>query len=166
MVFQMVFFRVFFFFLLNKYNIWYCISLRYIACYFDIFIHYNMTAGVLFITLHSYIIILLSIFIILCTISVWLIYYLFQVCTLKPWYLSGHICTPNGSHYVNLRHDIVNPIVLLDVIFHKLSTKRDHVQCKQVNTVSVKSLCVEVWVLCIAVTNARAIITPMHFLCL
>lgn len=56
-----------------------CVSLRCTACFFDTFIYCNVIAIVAILTtLHNYSTILFSIF---CALD--LIYYLFQVCTLK-----------------------------------------------------------------------------------
>lgn len=59
-------------------------KLRHTACYFDIFISYNMISiRTIFIPFHYYRTGLLTIFMILCIRSLWFIYYSLQVSTLK-----------------------------------------------------------------------------------
>lgn len=69
-------------FLKNKFNILH--KLRCMACYVDTFIFCNMnTSVVILLTFHNYSPLMLSVFIRLCVTSLWLIYYLLQVCILK-----------------------------------------------------------------------------------
>lgn len=71
-------------FLCDKFDMLHFVNLRCTDCYFETFIYCNTFATeVLFITLHHYIAILLSAFIILCSRSLCLIYYSLQFYTLK-----------------------------------------------------------------------------------
>lgn len=69
----------FFFFLIEYFDL---INLRYTLCYFDTFIYCNIVFVVIFITVYNYSTVLLSVFIVPCIRSLWLIYYLLEVCIL------------------------------------------------------------------------------------
>lgn len=96
------------------------------TCHFDTFIYCNVAIVAIFITVHNYRT-MLSVFIILCNISLWLIYYSFQVCTLKcqsypspspiswkPPYYSGFYGLDLFGIHIQLEYHLVQYLSLSD----------------------------------------------------
>lgn len=95
------------------------VNLRCIVCYFDTFIHCNMTGTkAIFIPVHHHSTIVVSTFITLCIQSLFFIYFSLQVCTLK-----------HHESYPLTIHSLVTTILLLFFFKNKLDFLRFHMLC-------------------------------------
>lgn len=100
------------------------VNLMCIVCYFDTFIHCNMTGTkAIFIPVHHHSTIVVSTFITLCIQSLFFIYFSLQVCTLK-----------HHESYPLTIHSLVTTILLLFFFKNKLDFLRFHMLCDNSTT--------------------------------